>query len=721
LEQADLYMTGFFIFAIMKIKSFSITSVLLLLSLFSFGQIDSLEYRNIYNWKINPYDLSLEYAEVDTSLTGFQKYNPILKNTITATYLGNLGTPAKSNIYNDRMKNNTGFVFSQPLGIYFHHHEDQYYFNTKKRYTLLNYSNAGPKDESEQLLGVLHTQNVTENFNVGIDYDMISSDGRYQEQQVKQNIIRLFSSFHTESYKLHVNYYFNRNKSQMNGGIDSLDYLGDEDYSDRRNIPVKLSGARSQVFSSGLYIAHEYRLHKKVEPATEPADSIKDSPIEQEEAKSENDSLILMNAHKQLNDSTETNDSLFNKNNDESPDGDVADSEKQKEKTIQYSGFSFSHELFYNKDERKFFDDDLTESFYSTMNFFIDSSQTSDEVGQKRFANTLSLHYRKKEQFSSRISLYHERMKYNYNIIPDTSYTDTLINPIQDTIIQSNHESIKNSSRISFFVKTLLFNNFLLKGYTDYYIDGYKKESYLIHLKGTYLIKDFNISIEGKYSNQRPDYFLAAYTSNHFKWNNRNLKSIKDFDVGIAIQSSKYKLNAKIQIGQLTNHIYFDTTASVKQYLDPINILTADISKKIKLGPIHSNTRFVYQRSSNDSIIAFPEFNVYQSLYYQKLLQFKSTGGELLVQVGVDYRYSSSFYADGFMPSTGMFYRQFENKMNDFHRFDVFANFTLKRARIYIQYSYLNSALNENYYFNAPYYPSPQPVFKYGIAWSFHD
>ncbi|HSH50840.1 MAG TPA: putative porin, partial [Bacteroidales bacterium] len=642
----------------MKIKVYSLILGLILLSLLCYGQIDNLEYRNIYNWKINPFDLSLEYDEIDTLLEGFQRYNPLLENTITTTYLGNLGTPAESNIYFDREKYKTGFLFSEPYAIYFHDPKDQLYYNTKKRFTLLNYSNAGPKNESEQLLGVIHTQNITRNLNVGVDYDMISSDGRYQEQQVRQNILSLFSSYNARRYKVHLNYYLNRNKSQVNGGIDSLHYLGSEEYNNRQNIPVKLSNARNQIFSSGLYLVHEYHFGKKQIIYKEKNDStnalnlndknLSDSSLYKSSKNiNGNDTSIVQSKNTKLNLSGKTGTNNKNRNvkgNEEKQQGTVDTVE-----VFKYSGFSLSHELFYNNDVRKFFDDDLTEPFYSDLDIFIDSAKTHDEVRQKRFANSLSLHYRYKEQFSSRISFYNEQMRYKYNIIPDTTFTDTIVSPVQDTIIQSNKEFLKNNNRLSFFVKGILFDHIFFNGKVDYFFNGYKKNSSVVNLKITYILfNDFEIGLKGKYTNQKPDFFYSEFTSNHFKWDNDYLRMNEEWNVGFTTQSSKYRLKSTIKYGQITNYLYFDSTAYLNQYSGQINILVADLSKKFTFGQIHSNTRFVYQKSSNDNILALPEFNLYQSLFYQKLLQFKSTGGKLLVQIGVDYRYASSFFADGY-------------------------------------------------------------------------
>lgn len=248
----------------MKFKLHIILSAIILLgSNVTFGQIDSIQNEIVYNWKLNPYDLNLERVDVDTSLFLFHNYNPLLKNTITTNYLGNMGSPALLNIYTDRKRYETGFIFSEPYGVYFHLPKDQLYYNTKRQFTIIDYSNTGPKDESEQLLGILHTQNVNKDFNVGVDYNMISSDGRYFNQQIRQNNITLFSSFKHKGYRVHTNYNLNRVKAQENGGIDSLWYVGADEYRNRRNIPVKLDDAGSHVLATNFYLAQEYEFGKK--------------------------------------------------------------------------------------------------------------------------------------------------------------------------------------------------------------------------------------------------------------------------------------------------------------------------------------------------------------------------------------------------------------------------------------------------------------------------
>lgn len=701
------------------------------------GQIDSLSGRLLYTWTIDPYSLNSKYADIDTSLNEFQKFNPLLKSTITSNYLGNLGSASQSNIFYDRRINETGFIFSEPFGVYFLLPYEHSYFNTKRQFTVLNYSSAGPKEESEQLLGVLHTQNVTKDFNVGLKYNLVSSDGRYLNQKTQIHTASLFTSYKHKGYQIHGNYTLNKVSNEENGGIDSLHYLGSREYSRALTIPVKLNDAGSKVVNSGFYLTQEYRFGKyedveqetKVTPTTEP----KSFPKQKEKGKSisamrkpgkaqpiSTDTIIASPTA----DTAKLNDSLANASNDTITPTPVVE-KKQSGLVLAFSklnGFSISHELNYIANTRKFSDSDISESFYNRFDTLINTKKTNDAVYQNLFGNKFSAHFRYNDLFNFRLSFYTEQINYTYNIIPDSVFTFNSENQPLDTIVKTDLKNDYSNNSVSAHMKTILFNHILFTGTAEYYLSGYKKENSKINLLlGYRLFSDVWLHMEGEYRNRRPDYFYEHFQSNHFKWDNDYLIRTEEWDGNIILKSDKYRFALSAGYGQITGHIYLDTAAKVQQYADQINILSARANKKITLGPFHSTTQFVYQTTTNDSILNLPELNLYQSIYYEKLFHFSSTGGELRMQLGVDYRYSSSFYADKYMPITGLYHRQFDQQLDDYHCMDIFWNFAIKRARLYLVYNYLNTAINDTYYFTSPSYPAPPAVFKFGISWTFYD
>jgi hypothetical protein len=715
----------------MNIKTNIFFVALFFLAINVYGQIDSLENQKIYNWKLNPYDLSLQLVEIDTSLESFQNYNPLLKKTISSNYLGNLGSAAQSKLYYDREKYKTGFIFSEPYAMYFHLPKDQLYFNTKRQFTLFNYSNSGPKNEAEQVLGILHTQNVNKDFNFGFNFDMISSDGRYQNQELKQNKITLFSSYRKKGYRLHTNMGINRVKAQENGGIDSIRYLNEDEYENRLNIPVKLSEARTEVYNTKFYLAHEYRFGKTikevrvVEEATNFEKGFNRNKIEHEGKRSLNDSDLK----REDPISIEINDTILDYSESDSLQPgiisyvDTIGANQKMEvdtiKVLKLNGLSISHEMIYDKNRREFFDDDLSEEFYNDKEIFIDSIRSHDIVSQTLFGNKISFHFRYFDKLSAQLSFYDELMTYGYN---DTLTSYSSVNPNQDTIISNETEEKFSNGNVSIFLNTIIFNHVIFSGYGEYYLYGYKKENSKVDLKFAYKLRnDAEISLEGKYCNSRPNYFYEKFSSNNFIWKNENLWRVEEWDAGVAIRNYKHNFHAKIRYGQISNHIFLDSTANVNQFDGQINIISGELSKKVVLGPINSVTKFVYQQSTNQNILSLPKYNLYQSLYYERLSRFKATEGKLLWQFGVDYRYISKYMADGYMPTTGLFYRQYSHEQVDYHCFDVFVNFTLKRLSFYLKYNYINSVINKNYYFAGPYYPAPEPLLKFGLAWTFYD
>lgn len=700
----------------MNLKNFLKLVVLVFVTKLSFGQIDTIQNRKIYNWTLNQYDQSNEYIDVDTSLYLFHNYNPILKNSITSNYLGNMGSPTQLNIFYDRVKYKTSSIFSDPYGMYFHLPKEQKYYNTKRQFTLLKYSNTGPKDESEQLLGVLHTQNVNKYWNVGIDYNLISSDGRYFNQQVRQNNITLFSSYKHKSYTLNVNYNLNGIKSQENGGIDSLHYLGANEYKNRKNIPVKLQDARSHVRSTNFYLVQEYKFGKK-RTEIKITERKKESDRVRGTKKNKGSSKVGVEIENVA--ANKSSNSMFSEVLNDSTNDNINYDTTYVE-IVEFSGFSLSHEMLHNSDVRKYFDSNLSESFYELANIYIDSSKTNDRVDQYQFGNRFAINYRKSDKLSLKFAYYNERMDYYYNIIPDTSFT--LKHNIQDTSVNYIKDERCYNNSFSFYINTILFDKINLKSYWEYFIDQDKKDDSKIDTELSYNIaQESKLGISYNYLNNNPDYFYRNFSSNHFKFEMQNPKMIKQWNVGMYFENEKYKIYSEIKYGGIANYLYLDNKANVNQYNDDLKILSGELTKKIKIGLINSFTRFVYQKSSNDSILSLPQYSLYQALFLEKLWNFKATGGMLLWQIGVDYRYNSSYMADAYMPMTGLFYRQYNNEQEEFHRFDAYINLTIKRARFYIKYNYLNSAINEKYYFNSPYYPSPEPTLQFGLAWTFYD
>ena len=676
----------------MKYTSILLTIIWVAISLQLSGQEkDSLDYKVIYSWELNSVTLNQDFVSVDTSLNLFQNYNSILKNKEIVNYLGNLATPAQYITFIKRQKNKTDFIFSKPYAVYYHNPQNQKYYNTKRHYSLLNYTNVGPKIVSEQTLSVFHSQNVNKKLNVGVDYDMVSSEGRYLNQKARQNNVTFFSNYIGKQYSVHGNFTLNRFASQENGGIDSLHYLGLDKYENRRNIPVKLEDASSKYYSTSLFLVNKYSFGKKVREMV-----VTEKKAKKKRTKRKIENQNLGNTIAAKTDSTYM-DTTYNEH-------------------VELTRFSVAHKLYYNRGVRKYYDENLVDSFYNDKNIYINPARTHDRVDQRLFQNSLLLIYQATNNITCQFAINNQQIQYRY-WRPQHAITETKL----DTIISKEELSnTANTSVSSSFMGEYSKLKFVLSG--QYYFSGYKKKSSDLNFTIKYnLNKNNQISLNTYYNNATPDFWHNNYASNHFMWKNRDFKMQENRDIAVGYENKITKTQIDITYSQLTNYIYFNKQALPDQFQKQINITTANIIQNIKLGPVNSHTCFTYQTSTNDSILSIPEFSVYQSLYFQHLLKFKSTKGWLLFQIGVDYRYNSKFFADAYMPLTGVFYRQNQIQQENVHRFDAFINFGIKRANFFLRYDYLNSAIKEKYYFSTPYYPVPQPAFKFGLSWAFYN
>ncbi len=117
------------------------------------------------------------------------------------------------------------------------------FFNTTRPYSELNYMLAS---RSEQVIELMHTQNIKPNFNFFFQYRLINAPGFFKNQKTNHNNY-LFTSRY-ESVNKRYNAYFvllgNKLQAGENGGIQKDSLLKDPDLKDRFNISTKLGGDR---------------------------------------------------------------------------------------------------------------------------------------------------------------------------------------------------------------------------------------------------------------------------------------------------------------------------------------------------------------------------------------------------------------------------------------------------------------------------------------------
>jgi len=230
------------------------------------NQLDSLGYNVesvIRAWKLSNYGTIKKSIELDTILGELQNYNPIYQKSISNSYLGNLGSAYQSNVFIDRVTDES-FLFFKPYRVYIMKPEDVVFYNTTTPYTKLSYETGGPKGQSENLLRAMQTQNINPYWNFGINYDLISSDGQYQNQKTKLYDFTLFSSYKKREYGFDIVLNTNRMSMEENGGV-FRDSLITDTNEDAENIQVNLDQASSRLTNFNFFMNHSYGIGKETE------------------------------------------------------------------------------------------------------------------------------------------------------------------------------------------------------------------------------------------------------------------------------------------------------------------------------------------------------------------------------------------------------------------------------------------------------------------------
>jgi hypothetical protein len=108
---------------------------------------------------------------------------------------------------------------------------------------------------------------------------------------------------------------------------------------------------------------------------------------------------------------------------------------------------------------------------------------------------------------------------------------------------------------------------------------------------------------------------------------------------------------------------------------------------------------------------------MYNNLYYH------GTWVKALdVQIGVDMRFFTKYYAPILNPALGQFCIQNQEQVGNYPVINVYANFYVKhiRLKLFAQYQHLNASFMNNQYFGMPNYPMAPDMFRAGLSWHFY-
>jgi hypothetical protein len=215
------------------------------------AQVDSLfvnDSTSVFQVIERPISSPFELRVKENTLSNLYSYY----NTIGKASLGNIGSAEFPIIY--RSESDFGFTsFLLPVDK-----EIPPYFTLKRPYTSLSYT-IGAKQE--QLLDVVHTQNILPNWNMAVVFRKIRSEGFYLRQETLNSDINVTSNYRskTNKYQLFVNGGYYKLSNDENGGIKDDSLFDNNVFTNKALIDVNLVTASSYIrqwnFSMNQYYA----------------------------------------------------------------------------------------------------------------------------------------------------------------------------------------------------------------------------------------------------------------------------------------------------------------------------------------------------------------------------------------------------------------------------------------------------------------------------------
>jgi hypothetical protein len=618
-------------------------------------------------WTVDPLTNNIEVGRIDTLQTDYQNTYPFMKRSVGSAHLGNLGAPSQYLNFFDR---DTGrnHSFSEPWGVYLRTVETMPFYNTKRAFTQLGYSWMGRRDLQEEDLVVIHAQNISPQTGFNLDYRSLGTKGIYTWQGTRDKTFSAGINHTGKRWTLHAGYIHNQVLNHENGGmVDDDDIIIDDNTYEgiMLNVPMRMSDARNSVRSNTFF------LHQSL-------------------------GIPLIRVREE--------------------DFTIAD------RPALFVG----HSLEYDRWARRY-DDTYEGTIYR------------DAAGQE-LANH---YYRTWYMPESRDSLFEGRLSNRVFVQLQPWDRNGAVGTI-DAGVGVDMLRYYQFSPANYLVG---IENAAVKQ-THYYIyggaDGHigRFFDWRAHLKvhpmgdrsgdtdaggevaAKLFVKERPLSVSGRvrFLTQEPGYWEQNYFSNHFMWNNSFSKENETRIEG-SLDIPHVGLTATVSQSVLGNRVYFDEHALPVQAAEAVSVTGVYLREDlpIRLGATSSlnlNHRVMLQWSTDQKVVSVPLASVYLSYSFE----FNVVKNVLRLQIGVDGRYNTKYYAPGYNPGVGQLYNQREKQLGDYVWLDAFVNAKWKRMRILVKMQHMSDNMfDSRNFFSVLHYPMNRRMLKVGLSWNFYD
>lgn len=589
---------------------------------------------------------------MDSTFASFFNYDNHLSNF--NINLGNHGSATKSLLVNDSILTGLNYSFDN-LDAFRWGKNNLRFKELSQPYASVMYFNGAQSEEGVEL----HlSQNVRENWNIGVGYRKISSVGFYISQRTAINNFYINQHLKSKNHRYQLIFYgiYNESYNEENGGIQNDTLFTDSpEKISRKGLPVNFTEAINRSRQQ------EYLLKQRFNFGPSRRFYYRDAK-----------------------------DSLY-------PDSII--------KTQIIPRITIEHTLQYQHQEFVFEDKNV-----DSTNYFFKPIPSGTAIFDKtlfnKFDNEIGIILRPwiKTDSTFLSSLrFRGATGFEYGTYDQNSFG---VN--QTDLFQNNVYVSSSLYNLPFMKNHLVLNGKLV-------LAGYNEADFMITGKySTAVSKKIRLSLKTAFGSQKPALLYDRYSVSGWNWNSiLNKMSISKADLNMKIDSNFFTVGIAGQ--SITNYTYFGWDGLPRQYSGVINTFRPYIEKLFNLGSFHLKLKGGYQFTDQAGIMNLPEIYTHSSLYFETKL-FQS---EMLIRLGSDVFYVSAYSADRYNPSTRQFYIQNEQMVGGYPWLEPYLMVNVERFFFFARMTNVGEGIPSYNYLARPGYPLQDRAFKFAIKWTF--
>ena len=715
--------------------------------------------RGMYVWTVDRRFGDINRTEPDTLPHLFPYTTLGIGATGEYNTLGNNYSARLSRIFANRpLQSQFGLadVYSQVLS-----NPDEWHFtNTLSPITNLTYNNCGDKTNGKDHIDARFAANFGKRLGFGFDLDYLYARGYFQNQNNSHFNTNLYASYLGDQYQMHALVTLNHQKATENGGITDDEYVTHpeiftESYQDSE-IPVVLDRNWNRHSQQRLFLTHRYALgfYRKVKMteeelrarqfATESAkDHEKNKLGDREpemELKGRPDNAKIAGDMPKLDmpiDSTAVDSTRIAVNSKAAADSLMAIEAQQDsiEKTMKREFVpvtSFIHTLEMSKQERIYQayaspTGLYANTYFTRTNRGFSGDSIYDQTRHFDLRNTLAIAllegFNRYVPSGLKVFATHELRRFELPWV-DEDATTAYMKRLTEHNVSLGGQLLRQMGQTFHY-------NLTAETWVAGEDLGQLKLDGRIDLNFPLLGDTVRLAARGYFYRLNPTFMQRHYHSKHFWWDSNLNKEMRTRIEG-NFSFDRTKTRLRVAIEEIQNYTYLglnytisnetrqQLSAQMLQHSGNINILTAQLDQRLRLGPLHWDNTLTYQSSSDKDVLPLPTFNVFSNLYLDFMVAHV-----LRVELGAAATYFTKYTVPDFCPQLNQFGIQ-QNadtrmELGNFPFIDVYANLHLKHARFFVMMTNAMASSFNRQVFLALHYPIDRSTLQMGISWNFFN